>query len=65
MDPSVRQEQEDLEKIAQWVKNNAKRYWMKDGGPLAARSGVGADIIIVDDPQMPGKYAATCVSFIG
>lgn len=26
---------------------------MRDGGPLAARSHGGADVIIVDDPQMP------------
>jgi len=51
--PEVRQTQEDLDKIKDWVKVNSERYWLKDNGPLAARSDGGADIIIVDDPQMP------------
>ena len=29
------------------------RYWLTQGGPLTAPSEGGADIIIVDDPQMP------------
>jgi glycosyltransferase involved in cell wall biosynthesis len=36
-----------------WCEQNADRYWTKKGGPLAARSDGGADVIIVDDPQMP------------
>jgi len=51
--PEVRQKQEDLDKIKAWVKVNSERYWLQKGGPLAARSEGGADIIIVDDPQMP------------
>ena len=35
----------------QWITYNAERYWLKDGGPL---SKTGADVIIIDDPQMPG-----------
>jgi len=51
--PEVRQTQEDLDKIKDWVKVNSERYWLEKNGPLAARSDGGADIIIVDDPQMP------------
>jgi glycosyltransferase involved in cell wall biosynthesis len=36
-----------------WCTQNADRYWTRKGGPLAARSDGGADVIIVDDPQMP------------
>lgn len=32
---------------------NAERCWIKDGCPLAPRSRGGADLIVVDDPQMP------------
>lgn len=49
----MRQTQEDLDKIKDWVKINSDRYWLKKGGPLASRKDGGADIIIVDDPQMP------------
>ncbi|KAK5119254.1 hypothetical protein LTR85_007868 [Meristemomyces frigidus] len=31
---------------------NAERAWVREGGPLAPRSRGGADVIIVDDPQM-------------
>ncbi|KAH8724715.1 putative trehalose synthase-like protein [Phaeosphaeriaceae sp. PMI808] len=36
-----------------WCESNAKRYWTAKGRPLAARSAGGADVIIIDDPQMP------------
>lgn len=37
-----------------WVKDNVGRYgWSTEGGPLAPRARGGADIIVVDDPQMP------------
>jgi len=51
--PDITQSDEDLQKIEDWVNTNAERYWLKKGGPLSARSDGGADIIIVDDPQMP------------
>lgn len=40
--------------MAEWIHENAKRYWLSPGGPLALPSEGGADIIIIDDPQMPG-----------
>lgn len=52
--PDVSQSDEDLQKIEDWVTNNAERYWLKKGGPLSARADGGADILIIDDPQMPG-----------
>lgn len=53
VDKSVEQEPEQLDKIKQWIKDNAKSYWQPDGGPLSARSKGGCDLVIVDDPQMP------------
>ncbi|MCJ1410212.1 hypothetical protein MMC19_004297 [Ptychographa xylographoides] len=40
--------------INEWIEDNANRYWLHDGGPMAARSKGGADVIFIDDPQMPG-----------
>ncbi|KAK4500467.1 hypothetical protein PRZ48_008656 [Zasmidium cellare] len=39
--------------IHDWVQTNADRFWARDGGVLLPRSKGGADVIIVDDPQMP------------
>jgi glycosyltransferase involved in cell wall biosynthesis len=39
--------------VDDWGTDNAKRFWTKDGCPLAPRSKGGADVIVVDDPQMP------------
>jgi hypothetical protein len=39
--------------MTQWANQNAEHYWLRDGGPLSARSEGGADVIIIDDPQMP------------
>jgi hypothetical protein len=40
--------------ISDWIHQNAERYWLSAGGPLAARSIMGgADVIIVDDLQKP------------
>ncbi|KAF2457081.1 trehalose synthase (Ccg-9) [Lineolata rhizophorae] len=36
-----------------WAHQNATRYWTQHGGPLASRGDGGADVIIIDDPQMP------------
>ncbi|KAK5207480.1 hypothetical protein LTR72_002016 [Exophiala xenobiotica] len=52
--PEVRATDESLGKIKEWIKDNAERFWLSDdGGPLKAPSEGGADVIIVDDPQMP------------
>ncbi|KAM3449343.1 hypothetical protein MY3296_007039 [Beauveria thailandica] len=45
---------EDLATIIKWNTDNAKRYWLVQGGPLQAPEEGGADVIIVDDPQMIG-----------
>lgn len=46
---------EDKQKmITDWIEENTKRYWSISGGPLCPPSDGGADVIIVDDPQMPG-----------
>lgn len=39
--------------LDQWCLQNAERFWISEGGPLAPRAQGGADVIIVDDPQMP------------
>ena len=37
-----------------WIVTNAKRYWFTKNGPLLPPEQGGADIVIIDDPQMPG-----------
>ncbi|KAK5090433.1 hypothetical protein LTR05_000605 [Lithohypha guttulata] len=51
--PDVRATDEQLSKISDWITENAKRYWLQEKGPLRPRTEGGADVIIVDDPQMP------------
>ncbi|KAL2008266.1 hypothetical protein VTN00DRAFT_8248 [Thermoascus crustaceus] len=52
--PEERLTDESKDIMSEWIHENAKRYWLSPGGPLALPSEGGADIIIVDDPQMPG-----------
>ncbi|KAJ5749117.1 uncharacterized protein N7511_010813 [Penicillium nucicola] len=52
--PDERLTSENKELLQVWIEENAKRYWARNGGPLLAPSEGGADVIIVDDPQMPG-----------
>ncbi|KAL1954844.1 hypothetical protein VTO42DRAFT_532 [Malbranchea cinnamomea] len=40
--------------LEEWITANAKRYWLAKGGPLSRPEEGGADIIVIDDPQMPG-----------
>lgn len=40
-------------RVTDWIEENARRYWCCPGGPLVPPSEGGADVIIVDDPQMP------------
>jgi glycosyltransferase involved in cell wall biosynthesis len=43
-----------IESLDNWVQEEAEKcHWMEFGGPLSAREKGGADVIIVDDPQMP------------
>ncbi|CAG5184120.1 uncharacterized protein ALTATR162_LOCUS10920 [Alternaria atra] len=51
--PDVRLDQKSMCILDEWCKQNAERFWMAEDGPLAPRSRGGADVIIVDDPQMP------------
>ncbi|KAJ5267072.1 hypothetical protein N7478_009880 [Penicillium angulare] len=45
---------ENKQVLQDWIEENARRYWTSYGGPLLAPSEGGADVIVVDDPQMPG-----------
>lgn len=50
-DPFERLTKERQEMMDEWISYNANRYWLGEGGPLAKG---GADVVIIDDPQMPG-----------
>lgn len=49
--PNVRLTKPQIAQIDEWIHSNAERSWLSPGGPLAEG---GADVIIIDDPQMPG-----------
>ncbi|KAJ4379454.1 hypothetical protein N0V86_005500 [Didymella sp. IMI 355093] len=49
----LRLDQKSIDILDEWTRNNAERYWTATDGPLAPRNKGGADVIIVDDPQMP------------
>ncbi|KAG0136204.1 hypothetical protein HOY82DRAFT_625859 [Tuber indicum] len=49
-DPEARFDAEKQTLLNEWTAENAKRYWLSSGGPLARG---GADVVIIDDPQMP------------
>lgn len=44
---------EDQQKATDWILRNARRYWFDEHGPLRPPEKGGADIVIIDDPQMP------------
>lgn len=52
-DPNLRLRAEDIEALNKWAKEEAEPRWTNFGGPLASREHGGADVIIIDDPQMP------------
>jgi len=52
--PEDRFTPENQQIMTDWIKDNANRYWLRKGGPLTAPAEGGADIVIIDDPQMPG-----------
>lgn len=52
--PDERLTKENQRAMHEWITTNAKRYWFAKGGPLAKPEDGGADVIIIDDPQMPG-----------
>jgi hypothetical protein len=37
------------QQLADWIQDNAERYWLQRGGPLSRSSDGGADVIIIDD----------------
>ncbi|KAF2176263.1 glycosyltransferase family 4 protein [Zopfia rhizophila CBS 207.26] len=51
--PELRLAEKQMHILDEWCKQNADRFWISEGGALAPRSQGGADVIIVDDPQMP------------
>ncbi|KAL5628563.1 hypothetical protein BROUX41_003311 [Berkeleyomyces rouxiae] len=53
-DPDQKITKEEQSVITDWIAENAQRYWFSSGGPLCPPEEGGADIIVVDDPQMPG-----------
>lgn len=52
-DPDERLTKKQQDCLDDWVQQNADRFWLPKGGPLSPRAQGGADVIIVDDPQMP------------
>ncbi|OJD11260.1 hypothetical protein AJ78_07936 [Emergomyces pasteurianus Ep9510] len=52
--PGERLTEENKTALTDWIVGNAKRYWCGKGGPLSPPSEGGADVIVIDDPQMPG-----------
>lgn len=51
--PDERLSEENQRTIHEWVQMNSDRFWTREGGPLTHSSKGGANVIIVDDPQMP------------
>jgi len=49
-DPDQRLSKDQKKLLTAWAKGNASRLWLSKDGPLLKG---GADVIIVDDPQMP------------
>ncbi|KAK0611420.1 glycosyltransferase family 4 protein [Immersiella caudata] len=52
--PDQRVSAEEKQAIIDWITDNANRYWFSEGGPLCSPEDGGADVVIIDDPQMPG-----------
>lgn len=52
--PDERLSKSERDQVTGWINENAKRYWLLPGGPLRPPSEGGADIVVVDDPQMIG-----------
>lgn len=53
-EPGVFISSEEKNTLTEWIEDNAKRYWLSPGGPLIPPEEGGADVIFIDDPQMPG-----------
>ncbi len=44
--PDVRLTDSEKQMFIDWSDENAKRFWIKDGGPIR-----NSDVIVIDDPQ--------------
>lgn len=53
-DPYKFVSEEEKRIVTDWIGENAERYWFSKGGPLCAPEEGGANVIIIDDPQMSG-----------
>jgi len=51
-DPSIHLTEEQGKLCDDWIRSNAESKWLLPGGPLSTDG--GADVIIIDDHQMPG-----------
>ncbi|KAL3466687.1 hypothetical protein BJX64DRAFT_249672 [Aspergillus heterothallicus] len=51
--PEERLTEESWDSVTNWIHENANRYWLRSGGPLTHPSEGGADVVVIDDPQMP------------
>lgn len=49
----VRISEEEKNSVSTWITEHAERYWLCKGGPLQRPEDGGADVIVIDDPQMP------------
>ncbi|KFY93110.1 hypothetical protein V498_04554 [Pseudogymnoascus sp. VKM F-4517 (FW-2822)] len=52
-EPGLRISEEEKATVEGWITEHAERYWLGKNGPLQPPSEGGADIIVIDDPQMP------------
>lgn len=52
--PDQRVSADEKQTIIDWITENAHRYWFSEGGPLRSPEEGGADVVMIDDPQMPG-----------
>ena len=52
--PQERLTEENKKLLQDWIEGNAERYWTCHGGPLCPPSEGGADVIVLDDPQVQG-----------
>ncbi|KAH7336410.1 glycosyltransferase family 4 protein [Rhexocercosporidium sp. MPI-PUGE-AT-0058] len=53
-EPGICISAQEKQVLVDWIADNAKRYWLSPGGPLRPAEEGGADVIMIDDPQMPG-----------
>ncbi|KAL2891966.1 Trehalose phosphorylase [Ceratocystis lukuohia] len=53
-EPGQRISHKDQAAVTEWISRNAERCWLSPDGPLCSPKEGGADIVVIDDPQMPG-----------